>query len=388
MNQKPVLFDARRLHAMMDRRQVDVLIVRGVENSKYLSGFFHNGANLGYRPFCVFYFRDPAIPPAFIVPAVDLHLAMDSTWIGDVRAYAMAEFFTDVQTRFYEDFFEAATAVLGDRKLSSLRVGTEGDALTYGYREKFYSWLEEAGHTPVDIAYDLEIVRMVKTPEEIERLHRATAITVKAHESFRAAIRPGNTDSDLHKAATIRMMQEGAHQIRFINIGCGPKTSFAAHAPYPYGHTMQVGDFVKVDMGAIYGGYYADFVRSYFIGEASQRQQDIWRWLNEAQLEVGHALRPGMVGGEIFEMFHRKISRNLAKYPREFIGHGIGLGSHEQPRMNAVNKAVLEANAVVCMESSYYHDGVRHHTEDTFLVKEDGVDMWTADCPRDLIVQV
>jgi len=388
MNQKPVLFDARRLHAMMDRRQVDVLIARGVENSKYLSGFFHNGANLGYRPFCVFYFRDPATPPAFIVPAVDLHLAMDSTWIGDVRAYAMAEFFTDVQTRFYEDFFEAATAVLGDRKLSSLRVGTEGDALTYGYREKFYSWLEEAGHTPVDIAYDLEIVRMVKTPEEIERLHRATAITVKAHESFRAAIRPGNTDSDLHKAATIRMMQEGAHQIRFINIGCGPKTSFAAHAPYPYGHTMQVGDFVKVDMGAIYGGYYADFVRSYFIGQASQRQQDIWRWLNEAQLEVGHALRPGMVGGEIFEMFHRKISRSLAKYPREFIGHGIGLGSHEQPRMNAVNKAVLEANAVVCMESSYYHDGVRHHTEDTFLVKEDGVDMWTADCPRDLIVQV
>ncbi len=56
--------------------------------------------------------------------------------------------------------------------------------------------------------------------------------------------------------------------------------------------------------------------------------------------------------------------------------------------MNHVNRAVLEANAVMCMESSYYHDGVRHHTEDTFLVKENGVDNWTAGCPRELIVRV
>ncbi len=34
MQRKPVLFDRKRLHAMMDRKQVDVLIVRGVENSK------------------------------------------------------------------------------------------------------------------------------------------------------------------------------------------------------------------------------------------------------------------------------------------------------------------------------------------------------------------
>ncbi|MCW5603629.1 MAG: aminopeptidase P family protein [Burkholderiales bacterium] len=388
MKQKPVLFDQKRLHAMMDRKGVDALIVRGVENSKYLSGFFHNGANLGYRPFCVFYFRDPAIEPAFIVPAVDLHLAMDNTWIKDVRAYAMAEFFTDLDVHFYEDFFQAATAVMADRKPKSLRVGTEGDALTYGFREKFYQWLQDAGHKPVDVAYDLEIVRIVKTPEEIVRLRKATEITVKAHESFREAIRPGNTDDDLHRAATMRMMQEGAHQIRFINIGCGPRTSFAAHNPFPIGHTMKYGDFVKVDMGAIYGGYYADFVRSYFIGETTQRQKDIWKWLNEVQVETGLSLKPGMIGGDIFDSAYRKISKHLENFPREFIGHGIGLGSHEQPRMNHVNRVELEANAVVCLEFSYYHDGVRHHTEDTFLVKEGSVEMWTKDCPRELVVPV
>ena len=33
---------------------------------------------------------------------------MTSTWIEDVRAYAMAEFFTDLDVHFYQDFFAAA----------------------------------------------------------------------------------------------------------------------------------------------------------------------------------------------------------------------------------------------------------------------------------------
>jgi Xaa-Pro aminopeptidase len=80
MKRKPTIFNQARLQAMMDRKGIDLVILRGTENSKYISEFFHNGANLGYRPFTVFYFRDPARKPAFVVPAVDLHLAMDSTW--------------------------------------------------------------------------------------------------------------------------------------------------------------------------------------------------------------------------------------------------------------------------------------------------------------------
>jgi Xaa-Pro aminopeptidase len=79
----------------------------------------------------------------------------------------------------------------------------------------------------------MDIVRMVKTPEEIRRLRKATEVTVKAHESFRAAIKPGNTDEDLTRAALARMIAEGADGIHFINVGCGPKTSFAAHSPFP-----------------------------------------------------------------------------------------------------------------------------------------------------------
>ena len=68
------------------------------------------------------------------------------------------------------------------------------------------------------------------------------------------------------------------------------------------------------------------------------------------------------------------------------LGHGLGIGSHEQPRMNHVNRTVLETPAVICIEYSYYHDDVRHHTEDTFLVTDDKMENWTDHCPRNLIV--
>ena len=384
MKRKPTIFNELRLQAMMDRRGLDLVILRGTENSKYISEFFHNGANLGYRPFTVFYFRDPANKPAFVVPAVDLHIAMDSTWIEDVRAYAMAEFFTDLDVHFYKNFFDAAKDILAERKVKNFTIGTEGENLTTGFRRKLEELL--VGNKIVDVALDMDLVRMVKTPEEIRRLRRASEITVKAHESFRSAIKPGNTDEDLTRAALGRMIAEGADGIHFINVGCGPKTSFAAHSPFPTGHKMNVGDFVKVDMGAMYRGYPADFVRSYFIGHTSERHKEIWARLNEVQLELGAWLKPGITGGEIFERGFSQISRYLPNFPREFVGHGLGLNPHEQPRMNQVNRTVLEADTVVCLEYSYYHDGVRHHTEDTFLVKEDGVEHWTANCPRELIV--
>jgi Xaa-Pro aminopeptidase len=386
MPRKPVLFNEQRLQAMMDRRGIDAVILRGTENSKYISEFFHNGGNLGYRPFTVFYFRDPARKPAFVVPAVDLHLAMTSTWIEDVRAYAMAEFFTDLDVHFYQDFFAAAQAILGERNVKGLTIGTEGENLTSGFRAKLEDML--AGNRIVDVALDMDIVRMVKNAEEIRRLRRATGITVKAHESFRAAIRPGNTDEDLTRVSLARMIAEGADGIHFINVGCGAQTSFAAHSPFPTGHTMQVGDFVKVDMGAMYRGYPGDFVRSYFIGHATDRHKEIWARLNEVQLELGAWLKPGVTGGECFQRGYDHISRYLKNFPREFVGHGLGLNPHEQPRMNQVNRTVLEPNTVICIEYSYYHDGVRHHTEDTFLLKADGVEHWTAGCPRELVVPV
>lgn len=377
-----------RLRAMMERRGIDALILRGAVNTKYISGFFHNSAShdgaVNDRPLVVFYFLDPARKPALLVPSVDLHLAMVSTWIEDVRGFVAAERSVDVEAPLYADFIEGARAILADRRVRGMTVGTEGDQLSIGFTNTLAGLLE--GNRMVDVARDMGLVRMVKTPEEIRRLRRAAEITTRAHESFRAAARAGVTDHELYRAAAGRMIAEGAEMPRFVFVGAGP-TRFAANPHFPTGYALKKGDFFRVDMGASFLGYAADFVRCYFLGQASGREKDVWRWLNEAQIETALAIRPGQTGGEIYQRGIEAIGRHLNDFPREFIGHGIGQNLNEEPRMAAGNRVAVEPGTVCCVEFSYYLDGgVRLHTEDTYLITDTGVEMLTKDCPRELVI--
>src|SRR5436190_5375955 len=136
----PRVLNKPRLLSMMDRHDLDLLFICGAVNSKYLSGFFHNGADhdgtVGARPFTVMYFRDEAIGPALLVPAVDLHLANDSSWITDVRGYVAAEKYIDLDVSLYDDVFAAASAVLHDRGLKTFSVGTEGGQLPANFMSR------------------------------------------------------------------------------------------------------------------------------------------------------------------------------------------------------------------------------------------------------------
>ena len=382
------IFNEPRLRAMMERKKLDLLILRGTVNSKYMSGFFHNGGDhdgtVGDRPFVVFYFLDPAKAAAMVVPGVDLHLAMTQSWIGDIRAYATAERYTDLDVPLYRDFFDAARAIFADRGVKGMTIGTEGDQLSVDFSMKLNAFLD--GNEIVDVSHDMGLVRMVKTAEEVRRIRRAARWTVGAHESFREAIRPGISDWELYRIAAKRMIDEGSEAPRFIFVGTGP-TRFAANACFPTGHLLKAGEFLRVDMGASCLGYGADFVRCYFLGNCTPRQRDVWKWLNEVEMEIGLAIRPGETGGEIYARGVKAIGKYLDKFPREFIGHGIGLVSNEEPRMHAGNRVEVEPGTVFCTEFSYYLEGgVRLHTEDMYLITEEGVEMLTGDCPRELVV--
>jgi Xaa-Pro aminopeptidase len=384
----PRLLNQPRLRAMMDRYDLDLLFICGVVNSKYLSGFFHNGGDhdgtVGARPFAVMYFRDEEKAPAMLVPAVDLHLAIDSSWITDVRGYIAAEKSTDLSKVLYDDVFAAAAAVLTERKAKKLSVGIESGQLSVGLLKRLTEFFD--GWRLVDISRDMGLVRMVKTPEELRRIRKAIACTIKAHESFRAAVKPGVTDRELYRVTATRMIEEGAEEAKFIFLGMGP-TRYAANARFLSGYALQPGDFLRADLGASCLGYGADFVRSYVLGQATRHQQDVWARLVEAELELGHSIRVGETGAEVYERGIRAVAPYLEGFPREFVGHGIGLVLNEEPRMSAENRVPFEAGTVYCTELSYYlEDGVRQHVEDMFLLTEHGVELLTRDCPRDLVI--
>ena len=384
----PLLFNEQRLRAMMERNRLDLLFITSPVNSEYLSGFFHNSGDhdgtVGARPFVVLYFLDEAKAPAMLVPAVDVHLAMDSSWIGDVRGYVAAERHIDLDVPLFDDVFSAAASVLAERGVKTATIGTEGSQLSVKLAARLDCFL--AGHRVVDISREMGLVRMVKTPEELRRIRTAVDCTTKAHESFRAAARPGVSDRNLYRTAAMRMLEEGSEAAKFIFVGTGP-TRYAANARFPTGHLLRRGDFLRADMGASFLGYSADFVRSHFLGHAARRPREVWSRLCEVEVELGLSVRIGETGGDIYRRGVAAIGSQLDRFPREFVGHGIGLILNEEPRMDASNRVEVEPGTVYCTELSFYlDDGVRLHVEDMFLITDQGVEMLTRDCPRDLVI--
>jgi hypothetical protein len=49
MRRQPILFNEKRLRETMERKNIDLVILRTVENSIYVSEFFNNGGELGHR---------------------------------------------------------------------------------------------------------------------------------------------------------------------------------------------------------------------------------------------------------------------------------------------------------------------------------------------------
>jgi Xaa-Pro aminopeptidase len=270
--------------------------------------------------------------------------------------------------------------------LKKFSVGTEGEQLSVSFANRIAKFFD--GHRIVDVSRELGLVRMIKTAEEIRRIRRAAEYTTKAHATFRAAARPGISDRELYQLTAKRMIDEGAEEAKFIFLGMGP-TRYAANARFQTGYTLKPGDFLRTDMGASYLGYGADFVRSYVLGSPSARQQDVWSRLVDIEIELANSIKLGETGGEIYARGIGKVEKHLSKFPREFVGHGIGLVFNEEPRMSAGNRVPVEAGTAFCVELSYYlEDGTRLHIEDMYVISETGIEMLTCDCPRDLSIPI
>jgi Xaa-Pro aminopeptidase len=380
-----MLMHRARAQRLMRDQGLDALFFRNAQNVTYASDFHNAGASLHARPFAAVVFQDSAVEPLLVVPSVDFRLAKYMSHIQDIRAYVRAERASDRDKDFYPDFFAALLAGLRDRKATGIRLGYEEHVLAVPFFEQLRASLP--GCSWVAATELIARIRAVKTPEEIANLKRSAEITVKAHDSFRQAIAVGATERDLALAAQFTMLREGAEKVAFLYVGSNQTRGFA-HQPFPTEVPLKRGDFVKVDMGCQYRGYESDFVRSYVLGKASERQREVYRALEEGCTAIGSSLTPGRSGVEVYDRGFRFMNERLPGYSREFLGHGIGLDPHEEPRLHEGNPMVIEPGMVICIENSFYLDGARYHFEDTFLIEEAGPVCWTAALGRSLEVAV
>ncbi len=268
----------------------------------------------------------------------------------------------------------ALRALLTDQGFSSARLGVELSAVPAADLSALEAAVAPAGMA--DASLMVERLRAHKSPAEIALLREAGLITEAALLSLLPDIRQGATRDALGQRflELVRRVaqQRGTPSVtawEYVGFGASPWSSPGGIAP---------GDVVKVDVGAVVGGYSADLARTFTCGPPVPQARQVHAALRQA-FEIGRAMfRPGAALRDIHAACLGAMrDAGFPSYARGHFGHGLGasIWSEEFPYTAADSDVVLEPGMVMAFELPWYLDGLGGFiVEDMLLVTGKGAE--------------
>jgi Xaa-Pro aminopeptidase len=255
------------------------------------------------------------------------------------------------------------------------RLGFESHVVTVDGFDALAGEVAQAGAELVRASQTVEALREIKDAGEVALLRLACEAADAALTDLvaRGGLRPGRTEREVARELEALMLDHGADGVSFETIvASGANSAIPHHRPTDA--VLAAGDFVKIDFGALVGGYHSDMTRTFVLGKAADWQREIYDLVSAAQRAGRDALCAGAELADIDAASRRVISD--AGHGGRFghgLGHGVGLQIHEAPGINASAAGTLLAGSVVTVEPGVYlpdRGGVR--IEDTLVVADTG----------------
>lgn len=366
-------FDRARLDASLAALGADVAIATSRHNVRYLLGgyecrFFSTMDALGlsrYAPAVAYVAGDPSASVFVASPMDGAELLVDPVWVEDVRTVS----FSTVQTA------EALADWFAERRLERPVVAVEKAFIALDLYEEL---TRRVGGRIVDATAALDDLRAVKRPDELELLERASDLVVAAQLATFARARPGLTGYDIGAILAEEERRRGLG-VDYTLVGIGKDVN---RTPSPT--VMAEGDTLNLDSGGNVAGYIGDLSRMAMHGEPSADQARMLAEVDAVQLAGREPIRAGALGREIYEAALAVQRDCRFGELMEFLAHGMGLVSHEAPRLahgagNPIGyppdhlDRPLEAGMVLSLETTIVRPGIGWvKLEDTVLVTDDG----------------
>lgn len=270
------------------------------------------------------------------------------------------------------------------RECKIKRLGFEEKFTTYDKYTELKQLLENDNIELVPVSGMIEELRYTKNDEELANSRKACEIADKALEELIPYIKPGVSERELCARLEFSMKMNGAHAIGFETILISGEKTSLPHGK-PDDKVIEYGDFVTIDFGAMYNGYISDMTRTFVVGEASEKQIEIYNLVKEAQAKGLECMRDGAHATEP-DTEIRKIIKKYEEYYYPGMGHGVGRDLHEEPFLGNYGTKTMKKGCIITMEPGLYipgWGGVR--IEDTVYIKEDGIEILTK-FPKELMV--
>jgi Xaa-Pro aminopeptidase len=370
----PVFFDRvqTRVREQLIKAGLDAILTDDPEDVAYLTGFFHH----------------PCERPVAVWLAADGHAVLMTPELereNAERQHARAALVSYPEFPGIEaPFASLARAVDRIGGGAGMRVGFT----TYMTHERLTAaraQLPQAEYVPTTIVTQ---ARFVKFDEEITLHREAARVTDAMLEAGVALIREAidakgvlPSESELAACVTgagVSMMYEEHDNVVVVSPLAGGLVYAAANSAFPHGlpsgYRLSPGDTFMLSLGCAVGGRFVEGERTFVLGKPSDEQRRYHDTIQRAQAIGGNAIRPGAECREANAACLAVIEdAGLGKYLRHRQGHGIGLGMHEPPWLEAGDDTVLEIGMVVSNEPGIYIPGhAGYRISDSMLVVESG----------------
>jgi methionyl aminopeptidase len=184
----------------------------------------------------------------------------------------------------------------------------------------------------------------IKTPEQIAKMREAGLIVAEALKACREAVVPGVTTGELNAVAAKVISDHGAKSNflgyhGFPGVICASVNDEVVHG-IPGDRTLNNGDMISIDCGAIVDGWHGDAAITVFVGDGHPEEllrlsqvTEESMWAGIAQVKKGNRLSD--LSRSIEQYIRRQPLPPKGKYGiiEDFGGHGIGSEMHMDPHL-------------------------------------------------------
>ena len=366
-------FDHAKLDRLMDAAGMAAIVATSKHNVQYLLGghralFFDYMDAIGISRYLPVFVYPKGAPEkaAFFGHRLEQHqCAVETLWPAEVRTESWGSV----------DPIEAAATHLHRIGLEGATLGVEMPFLP---ADAYVALRRGAPESEVrNAVLVLEELRARKSPRELDLVRDASERVEDAMMAVIAAYGPGTTKQELADALRREETDRGL-VFEYCLIAAGSSLNRA-----PSAQRWERGEVLSLDSGGNFKGYIGDIARMAIIGEPDDELRDLLGCVQAIQAAAMEAVKPGVPGRAIYDAANATIADTEHRERIHFVAHGMGLITHEAPRLTARATAnypathadlPLEAGMVISIETTL------PHPRRGFIKLEDTVAVTDAGC--------
>lgn len=339
-----------RVLQVLKKMDVDAIIIRGMDNIFYLTGFRGSEGSL-------------------LVTRGDVLLLTDFRYL--TYAAEVTKDIAIIETKGKENPLVTLCDRYGIRK-----IGFDSCNTTY---QVYQGWRETIPNVElIPIGTEIETIRAQKEPGEVLAIRQAIQLATEAFTRVLTKIAPGTTEKQIAAELDYTMKSLGSDGPSFETIVASGARAALPHAK-PTDKALKQGEAIIIDFGCQLLGYSTDETCTIALGEVGQRLQEIFSVVDEARKAGIRAVRAGLPVHELDTLVRGTVEEHgYGEFFRHGTGHGVGIAVHEAPAITAKGEGLLEENMVITVEPGIYIPhvgGIR--MEDMVLVTESGGEVLT-----------